>query len=193
MKIRLLKKSDIYEKLLNIVDANDNIIGVNSREEIHQNGWRHREIHVYFITPNKKIIFQHRAKDKDTFPDLLDATVGGHVEIGQSYAETAIKETEEETGVKINESDLRLINKIKKYSADKVTGKLNNALNSRYLYIYRGNINDLKIEAGKALGFETYTLDELMHLNTENQARFIPYILKFATTELAEFIKNLKL
>ena len=70
---------------LNIVDDNDNIIGQKTREEIHQQGLLHQEIHVYFITPNKEIIFQHRAEDKDTYPDLLSATVGGHVDIGDTY------------------------------------------------------------------------------------------------------------
>ncbi|HZJ41249.1 MAG TPA: hypothetical protein VFD16_03225, partial [Candidatus Saccharimonadales bacterium] len=73
------------KSLLNIVDANDNIIGERERAEIHRLGLLHREIHVYFLTPDKKFIFQHRAKDKDSYPDLLDATVGGHVEIGDTY------------------------------------------------------------------------------------------------------------
>lgn len=117
------------KELLNIVDEEDKVIGQAPREEIHKNGLLHREIHVYFITPNQELIFQHRAKDKETFPDLLDATVGGHVEIGHSYEETAIKEAEEETGVKINLSDLIPINKIRKSGVDKITGKINNVFN----------------------------------------------------------------
>jgi len=180
-------------ELLNIVDDQDNIIGEKTREEIHEHGWLHREIHVYFVTPNREIIFQHRAKDKDTFPNLLDATVGGHVEIGHSYEETAIKETEEETGVKINISNLILVNKIKKSSVDKATGKVNNAFNTRYVYIYQGNVDDLRIEIDKALGFEVWSIDKLLNINTTDKAKFIPYILEFSATELAEFIKKLKI
>jgi len=179
--------------ILNIVNENDEISGERTRESIHQDGLLHREVHVYFITPNQDIIFQHRAKDKDTFPDLLDATVGGHVEIGASYEKTAVKETEEETGLKIDISDLIFINKIKKYSKDQATGKINNVFNARYLYIYRGNVSDLKIEVGKSLGFEVWSLERLLALTANDKNRFIPYILEFSTTELAEFIKNLKL
>lgn len=60
------------------------------RENIHNQGLLHREIHVWFYTPKGEIIFQHRAKDKDTYPDLLDATVGGHVEINSDYENTAL-------------------------------------------------------------------------------------------------------
>ena len=178
---------------LNIVNDKDEIIGEETRENIHTNGFLHREIHVYFITPNKEIVFQHRAKDKDTFPDLLDATVGGHVEIGLSYEETAIKEAGEETGVLINNSDLIFINKIKKYSKDGATGKINSVFNSRYLFIYRGDVSDLKIETGKALGFEVWPMDRLLSISDSDRKRFIPYILEFVTTELMEYIKNLKL
>jgi len=178
---------------LNIVNDKDEIIGEETRENIHINGLLHREVHVYFITPHKEIIFQHRAKDKDMFPDLLDATVGGHVEIGLSYKENAIKEAREETGVVIHNSDLIFINKIKKSFKDETTGKVNSVFNSRYLFIYRGDVNNLKIEAGKALGFEVWSIDKLLNISDGDRKKFIPYILEFVATELIESIKNLKL
>jgi isopentenyldiphosphate isomerase len=179
------------KEILNIVDENDAIIGEETRENIHKHGLLHREIHVYFISPKKEIIFQHRAKDKDLYPDLLDATVGGHVEPGDSYEETALKETEEETGIKIKFSDLIPINKIKICFTDKATNKINNIFNTRYAYIYRGNIKDLKIEPGKALGFEVWPLDKLLNLTAEEKARFIPYVFSFVTKELPNFIEEI--
>lgn len=181
------------KEMLSIVSEEDEVIGEAERQDIHLQGLLHREIHVYFVTPNKEIIFQHRAKDKDTFPDLLDATVGGHVEIGMSYEETAIKETEEETGIKVNVADLIFINKQRLRNEDKVTGKINNVFTSRYLYIYRGDIHDLQVESGKGQGFELWPLEKVLKAEASNQARFIPYIFKVSQTELAGFIKDLKL
>lgn len=178
------------KEFLNIVNENDEIIGEESREKIHQDGLLHREIHVYFITPNKEIIFQHRAKDKDTYPDLLDATVGGHVEIGDSYEKTAIKETLEETGVSINVSDLIFLNKTKRRSEDRATGKVNHAIRQSYIYIFKGSLNDLKIETGKSLGFETWPIEKLLVIDEIYSKQFIPYILKFSKTEVAKFINE---
>lgn len=180
------------KELLNIVDEEDKIIGTETRETIHQAGLLHREIHVYFITPNRELIFQHRAKDKDTYPDLLDATVGGHVEIGDSYQQTAIKETKEETGVDIDPKDLIFIKKIRKTSEDLVTGKKNNVFNERYLYIYRGDVGDLLVEKGKAVGFESWPIDRLNNLSQKEKTRFIGAILDFTPT-IFDFIKDLKL
>ena len=175
---------------LNIVNEDDEIIGVASREDIHRQGLRHREIHVIFITPKNEIIFQHRAKDKDTYPDLLDATVGGHVEIGQSYEEAVIKETEEETGLKLKISDLKFVGKVKREGRDETTGKINNVFNRRYLYIYSGKINDLKIEVGKGIGFEAWPLDKILNISDSDKNKFIPYILNLCQTELGEFINK---
>jgi isopentenyldiphosphate isomerase len=179
------------KSLLNIVNENDEIIGECEREEIHRLGLLHREIHVYFLTPDKKFIFQHRAPDKDSYPDLLDATVGGHVESGDSYIQTAIKESAEETGLKLKPEDLIFINKTRRYSEDPATGKINSVFGESYAYIFKGDVKDLKIEAGKAVGFETWAIDKLMDLNDSEKQRFIPYILEFTKTILMELSNNL--
>ena len=93
-------------RILNIIDEKGNILREATRQEIHEKGLLHAEAHIWFYTPDKQLIFQHRAKDKDTWPDLLDATVGGHVEVGDTYEQTALKECEEETGTAIKSEDL---------------------------------------------------------------------------------------
>lgn len=179
--------------LLNIVDNDDKIIGEKTREEIHQEGLLHREIHVYFLTPQKELIFQHRAKNKDTFPDLLDATVGGHVEIGDSYEKTAIKEAAEETGIKIDSAKLILLSKNQRRLEDRVTGKINNAIRQSYIYVFEGEVSDLKIEKGKSLGFEIWSIEKLLTINEDDSKKFIPYILEFSRTGVIKYINNLKL
>jgi isopentenyldiphosphate isomerase len=181
------------KSMLNIVDINDEIIGEKTREEIHKHGLLHREVHVYFVTPNRELIVQHRAKNKDTYPDLLDATVGGHVEISDSYQETALKETLEETGLKIGMSDLIFVNKTLKRSKDKATQKINYSFRTAYLYIYRGDVADLKIEHGKSQGFSIWPLDKLVNLNEDDKNKFIPYILDFAVGQLIKTLENIKL
>lgn len=101
-------------EMLEVVDENDNIIGLETREKVHKDGLLHREIHVFFLTPQGEIIFQHRAKDKDTYPDKLDATVGGHVDPDMTYEETAIKECREETGIDIDVNKLLFLTKMRK-------------------------------------------------------------------------------
>jgi len=175
---------------LSIVDDNDNIIGIEDRKVIHEKGMLHREVHVYFLTPNNELIFQHRAKDKDTFPDMLDATVGGHVEMGDSYEKSAIKESLEETGCDITASDLIPIIKLHTTASDNVTGKTNHAFQQEYIYLFNGKIEDLKIEDGKGLGFEAWSIEKLQNLNDAEKLKFISYLYEFIDSVLIDFINN---
>ena len=161
---------------LNIVDTKGNIVGEDTRENIHKQGLLHREIHVWLYTPKKEIIFQHRAKNKDTYPDLLDASVGGHVEIGDSYEDAAVKEIEEETGLKVKESDIVYITTTKTKTFDEVTGMTNHALRKVFAYEFDGNVSNLVVEDGKALGFEIWPINTLLDMSEDDKVKFIPSI-----------------
>lgn len=176
---------------INIVNDNDEIIGEESRSTIHSNGLLHREVHVWFYTPKGEIVFQHRAKDKETYPDLLDATVGGHVEIGATYEETAVKEMEEETGITVSINDILFLKKIKARSEDIITNKINYAFKSQYAYLFKGSLADLKPEEGKIIGFELWPIGIILNINENDRKRFISGIFNPETIELFKMINNL--
>lgn len=181
--------TDIRE--LNIVNENDHIIGKDTRDNIHQIGLLHREIHVWFYTPNNEIIFQHRAKDKDTFPNLLDATVGGHVEIGNDYETTAVKEILEETGIKTDKNNLSFIQKIRSKTFDQSTGMTNNVIRAIYAYCYKGELKNLKVEKGRAKGFESWPLDKLFNISSEDKKHFIPTIFENDNLKIFQQIQKI--
>src|SRR3989344_4431712 len=165
--------------ILNVVDEAGNIIGQDTRENIHKKGLLHREVHVWFYTPKGEIIFQLRGKNKDTFPDLLDATVGGHVELGNSYEETAIKEVFEETGIKLTNDNLRFVTKLRKRAKDSITGMTNNVIRVVYAFKYGGKVEDLKVEGKVAQGFEAWSIDKLINgLSNNEKKRFISSMLE---------------
>lgn len=176
---------------LNIVDENENIIGEETRENIHKQGLLHREVHVWFYTPKDEIIFQHREKDKDTYPDLLDATVGGHVEIGSDYENSALQELGEETGIKAIKDNLAFIQMVRNKTYDKITGMTNNVMRAIYAYRYDGNVEDLKVEKGKAIGFETWPLDKIFNIADEDRKKFIPAILEDEVLNIFRKIQKL--
>ncbi len=164
-------------QMLEVVDENDNVVGLENRTKVHKEGLLHREIHIWFITPQGEIIFQHRAKDKDTYPDKLDATVGGHVEPNTSYEETAVKECKEETGIDIDPSKLLFLAKLRSKSFDEATGLTNNVIRSQYAYLYESLISDLQIEEGKSEGFEAWRIDDLPNLSEQDKSKFIGLII----------------
>ena len=166
------------EVYLDVVDQNDQIVGREKRSVIHAqgigNGLWHREVHVWFIDNSNKIIFQHRAKNKDTFPDLLDSTVGGHVELGQSYEDAALMEVREETGLQLIMVDLVPLTKLRVETFDEVTGRCNYCFRQIYGYVFKGNVADLQVENGEGQGFVAIDYAELVQLDPTLVARICP-------------------
>ena len=176
---------------LNIVDEAGNIVGEDTRENIHNNGLLHREIHVWFYTLQGEIVFQHRAKDKETYPNLLDATVGGHVEIGFDYETAATQELEEETGIQAEKNNLVFIKMVRSKVFDTTTNKTNNVIRAIYAYRYTGKIEDLRVEKGKAIGFELWPLEKIFNISDEDRKRFIPALLEEEILEIFRKIQKL--
>lgn len=166
------------ERILNIVDEEGNVVGEATREEIHKKGLLHKEVHVWFYTPKGEIIFQRRAKDKDTNPNLLTATASGHVEIGESYIETAIKEVEEETGLDLKEINLVFLGMARSSNYDPITKTTNNRLAAEYAFSYKDSVRDLKVEPGKAQGFELRAFENFFNANESQKKEFVRTIFK---------------
>jgi len=52
------------------------------------------------------LLLQRRSKNKDSYPDCLDLSSAGHMEFGSDFDETAVKELEEELGIRVDVSRL---------------------------------------------------------------------------------------
>ncbi|MEK7086919.1 MAG: NUDIX domain-containing protein, partial [Patescibacteria group bacterium] len=107
------------------------------------------------------------------------------------YEETAVKEAEEETGLKINPEDLKLVTTIRHTAHDEITGKINNVIRRIYVYEYNGPISELKIEQGKATGFEAVKIDSLFDMSEEEKKKFIPIFFEEENQKIFRKIKEL--
>ncbi|MFG2906970.1 NUDIX hydrolase [Kitasatospora sp. NPDC048286] len=87
------------EELLDVVDEHDRVIGTAARGEVYRRGLTHRCVFILVRDPAGRI-FVHRRTDTKLFaPGAYDMFVGGVVGSGESYAEAAVREAEEELGV----------------------------------------------------------------------------------------------
>jgi 8-oxo-dGTP pyrophosphatase MutT (NUDIX family) len=146
-------------EMLDVVDENDNVVGIASRTDVHAQGLWHREIGILFVTPQREFIFQKRSMQKTTNPGLLAFTVAGHVVAGDSYEEAVRKEAEEETGLHLNVSDLVLIKK------DKTDNPSNLCHRLLYGYVFDQPLDTLQIEEGEADGFVPIRGDDMFDLS----------------------------
>src|SRR5512143_213495 len=86
--------------ILEIVDSGDKVIGSATRGEIHRMGFLHRAVHMFVFNPAGEVYIQRRSRTKDRHPGKLDSSAAGHVDPGETYAETAIRELQEELGIR---------------------------------------------------------------------------------------------
>lgn len=100
-----------HHELIEVVDANDTVIKTEQRYIVHQQGLRHRAVHILVFNQIGQIFLQKRALSKDINPGLWDTSAAGHIDAGESYYTAAIRETQEELGVEVEHS-LKLLFKL---------------------------------------------------------------------------------
>ena len=85
-------------EMLEVIDRSGNVIGdPRKKSEIHQEGLWHRDVHVWITDGNW--LQQQRAWNKSLLPGEWDISVGGHVPVGETSLDAALRETEEELGL----------------------------------------------------------------------------------------------
>ncbi|MFZ2587560.1 MAG: NUDIX domain-containing protein [Alphaproteobacteria bacterium] len=175
------------DSLLDIVNDNDEIIGQRLRSEIHRDGLLHREVHVWVLTPENEIIFQKRSATKDTFPNLLTSTAGGHVEQGQAYLNAALAELDEECGIVAKPEDLIKLIKINRRSPDPVTQTINHPFRVSYLYRPKKTLQQLRVEKQDGEGFVALPFSSLQ----SNVSLFVPSLRDHHYAPMWDKIKEL--
>lgn len=90
---------DVHGEIFDVVDERDAVIRQASRFEVHRQNWRHRAVHIFVFDAHGQLFLQKRSRWKDKFPHRWDSSAAGHVNAGQDYAGTALRELEEELGV----------------------------------------------------------------------------------------------
>lgn len=174
-------------EILNIVNENDEVVGEDTRENIHKKGLLHREINVFVLNKKKEIMFQKRTKDKDTYPGLLGSSVGGHLEIGDNYEQAAIREFKEELGLNIKNGDLIFLKKIKGKRFDDVSNKINHYYKS--IYFYRWDEKEkIVLDKNEVDGIVFYSSDELKNLSNNEKKLFTPLLIEDEFMDIYEDI-----
>jgi isopentenyldiphosphate isomerase len=89
----------VAEELVDIIDQQDNVIGVATRARLRAEKLLHRGVFVIVLTSDDRIVVQQRSATKDLWPSRWDIGAGGVVSSGESYEVSAHRELQEELGI----------------------------------------------------------------------------------------------
>ena len=97
---------DVHGEIFDVVDENDRVISQASRHEVHRRGLRHRAVHVFVFNRRGDLFLQKRSRWKDKHPGQWDSSAAGHVNAGDTFADTAPREIHEELGVEVRPEEI---------------------------------------------------------------------------------------
>lgn len=152
-----------------VVDKNDKVVGRALRSECHSNPKLiHRAIFVIVIGKEDKILLQKRSKNKDLYPSTWDISVGGHVDVGESYEFAAKRELKEELGLS---QPIKRIGKI----------MLRQKTETEFDMIFEVKITNQKIKFNKEEidGVKFFNLDEIKKIDKKILAPKVLDVLEF--------------
>jgi isopentenyl-diphosphate delta-isomerase len=89
-----------------------------SKDEVFEKGLLHGASHVWIWRDNageKEVLLQKRAANKRTWPNRLDISAAGHIDLGEDPLTAALRETNEEIGLVVASGMLKEISVEKTY------------------------------------------------------------------------------
>lgn len=160
------------DELVDILNIDGKPLGKTClKSEAHKKGIFHASAHIWIFDTQKNVLIQKRAANKDTFPNLWDISVAGHISAGEEPITSAIREVEEEIGLSITKEQLRFIG-TSKNNIQHHSKLIDNELHYIYVCEVDFEINNLKIQEEEVSAIKKIKLNDLIKKVTT--ASFVP-------------------
>ena len=144
------------------------------KSEAHKKGLFHASAHIWIFNNRNEVLIQKRAANKDTFPNLWDVSVAGHISAGEKPIVSAIREVKEEIGLSIEQENLHYIGTSKKriqHYKDLIDFELHHI----YMCKFDFDINSLKIQEEEVAEVNLISIQNLIKLVHSNESNFVPH------------------
>lgn len=149
---------------------------VRGRSDVHRLGLWHRTVHIWLFDSAGNILFQLRAHDKENNPNLYDTSCAGHISAGENSLNSAVREIEEELGLKKCAEDLTYMFESSHESS------LNGGayLDNEFYDVYRASISEaeklkLKPQPHEVDAFKFFSVEEFRKELLEHPEHFVSH------------------
>lgn len=168
------KMSDVMTELLDVLDENGNPTGIaKTKEEIYDNGYWHRSVHIWIINDNQELLVQKRNPFKKTFPNLWAISSAGHVIAGEDSITSGIRELKEELGVDASKEELEYLFTIKReqpYKDSKIR-----VIDDVYLLHKNIDVENTKLQVEELTDIKFVYYDYLNRIFRSGDKDYVPY------------------
>ncbi len=149
------------DELIDIYDANMNLLGTAPRSQAHNEGLWHQTFHCWIVSQTDKIWFQRRGLHVARHACKLDISSAGHLRSGEKPKD-GTREIKEELGLDISFDKLT-----KLFTGKKVTTRpeyINREFTATYLYETDKKLSELELNPQKVSGLFEICIDDLINL-----------------------------
>ncbi len=177
------------DEMIDLLDENGNVVGVQSKKMAHQTGAWHKAVHIYLVNNEGEILLQKRSANKDIFPNVWDVSVGGHTDAGEKNIETAQRELEEELGVKSNLDDFQFLTQTKEILK---TGKyVSSEFVDAFLVVKDVRIENIVLQEAEVADIKFVKLEEFFEMARRKDAALFPHYDEYE--KILPILENLKI
>lgn len=155
---------------------------VKERSKVHEDGDLHGTSHVWISRKNEtgqyELLLQKRSAYKDAYPGCYDISSAGHLPAGQEYLASALRELEEELGMKAREEDLIFLGIHKGYSEEMFYGKpfRNYEISHVYLYDRPVKISELHLQETEVESVKWMSLEQCFQKAKEKDPQYCLFL-----------------
>ena len=147
---------------LEVMDEDNQVIGILDRKEIHAKGLRHRSVHIFIFNTQGYLYLQKRSPHKDQYPEHWDTSAAGHTDPGESPMEAAQRELMEELGLEVT------LTEVLQYPACLETGW-------EFVTLFTARTDDpIKLNLEEATTGDYFTHDQLTRLLADPHQKIAP-------------------
>ena len=157
------------------------------KEHIHRDGDWHACVQVIVINSHYEILLQKRSASKISEPNTWDQAAAGHVRAGEEPIDAAVREIEEEIGVKADKNALEFMHIMQYQRVERDGTYINNQHNNFYLLEIDHDITDLKFDPNETSELKFFAPDELIK---HYQNKTLPML--FPEEDLHRFVRYVK-
>jgi len=153
------------QELLDIINRKDGVIGQDTKENKFKKGLISRNVAIFILDDDKKLLITKRSSQKESFPNRYDLAACGNVKAGESYEDAAKREVIEELSI---ECDLKFLNKVfNEFKEDDKTIKY-------FTGIFLGYFSEEVKLSDELVELKRLSVEEVEKLINENKDLFTP-------------------
>ena len=157
-------------ELFVLVDEHDRVLGSVSPQRCLREGLRHQAVAVLLFNAGGELYIQLRSQRMQWYPNVWTASATGHVRYGETYKQAALRELQEELGIRCK---LRMLGKLLT-----PTWRYGEVTELEFITVFEGHWNEMICPRNEEVaGGEYIALDRLGREIAEGARNCTPDLL----------------